>query len=862
VCLGATSTGDTLATQKPGLDKQRWELAVTIFENALEADTGAREAYIASSANGDAEIIAAVLGMLAADDTDERLLDQGLDELAHVAFDGWPGHEVAPGTSIGDFEIIEEIGHGGMGVVYAARDRKLGRIAALKLLPPHSRGDSAASDRLIEEAQAASRLDHPNVATIYQVGETTDGRRFIAMARYEGETLRQRLARGPIPPRDSFRIAKQIADGLAVAHAAGLVHRDVKPENIFITTRGIAKLLDFGIATAAGSSDGPVTRGTILYLSPEQILERGASPRSDVWSLGVALYEMLDGSAPFSGSNTQQILKSISEPSPVKPPAISRRIPALAISALTKALEKNPAARFADASEMAAHLDRAIAGWTRSRKLGIGLGAAAAVTAVTAITLWILTGHELRPGTIAEIPEIAVMPVVGAATDSESIHLATALGDEIAARVVGLKRVRLVSAPAPNDAARHPGLHLLRLGISHIGAQPSVDVTLARADNNESEFRTRREFDRARLREIGRDVVVGVLQAMGQPISDRERAAIGSSFPSSAAAYEEFLEANRLLAVRTPAAVESAVMHYRNASRLDTMFASALARQSYSYSLLVDWGWKPTKAFPGDALAEAERLANRATSLDSISADGWLAHAYTLVLRDPARMEGSLQAFQRAISLDPYNAEAFHQYGQTLMALGRYAEALAAYRRVLDLEPDRAMTLVPMAAIHERQHDLSEGLRLLDSAISAAPRVPYARATRALFRAESGDGRGAIADARFALELDPNFRVPALSALAKGQAALGDTAAAIRTVLEAEQEIANLSAPTYTEAFWVGLAETATGRYREAADLLTKTRPHGAILWFMFQSTDFDKLRTMPRVAEFLGSIDPRRPVQ
>jgi tetratricopeptide (TPR) repeat protein len=343
-------------------------------------------------------------------------------------------------------------------------------------------------------------------------------------------------------------------------------------------------------------------------------------------------------------------------------------------------------------------------------------------------------------------------------------------------------------------------------------------------------------------------------------VSERERAAIGSAFPSSAKAYEEFLQANRLLAVRTPASVESAVLHYRRASELDTAFASAMARQSYSYSLLYDWGWKPTKAFPGDALAESVRLANRAIELDSISADAWLAHAYTFVLRDPKRMAGSVEAFQRAISLDPYNAEAFHQYGQTLMALGRYAEALAAYRRVVDLEPDRAMTLVPMAAIHERQHATRVGLRLLDSAISASPRVPYARATRSLFRSQTGDAQGAIADAEFALSLDPNYPVPALSALAKALWLAGDTAQAVARVLEAERKLGNPDAPSYTESYWLSVAEVATGRNRQAVDLLRKTRPHGAYLWFLFQSSIFDDFRKISEVATIMDAMDPRRP--
>jgi serine/threonine-protein kinase len=230
-----------------------------------------------------------------------------------------------------------------MGIVYAARDRTLGRVAALKLLPASDAIDSAASERLIAEAQAASALDHPNVATIYQIGETHDGHRFIAMARYEGETLRDRLARGPLAAREAFDITRSVVSGLAAVHAAGLVHGDVKPENIFLTRQGLVKLLDFGIATLAGSPREAPTRGTVLYMSPELARRQPADARSDVWSLGVVLYEMLVGKPPYTGDTAAEILGQIADPSPVRLPPVIRKIPAAAIATIERALDKGSA---------------------------------------------------------------------------------------------------------------------------------------------------------------------------------------------------------------------------------------------------------------------------------------------------------------------------------------------------------------------------------------------------------------------------------------------------------------------------------------------------------------------------------------
>ena len=840
------------------LDAERWQRATDIFERALDVVPDARDQFIEDEAHGDADIVATVRGMLTADEHTGEIIDQGIDSLAPIAFGAEPPFKsLSAGDVIGDFEIISELGRGGMGVVYAARDRKLGRVAALKLLPAGSRSDLQARDRLVAEAKAASALDHPNVATIYQVGETSEGQQFIAMARYEGETLRERLSRGRIPPREAFSIARQIASGLAAAHSAGLVHLDVKPENIFLTRQGLAKLLDFGIATLVGAArEGPTTRGTVLYMSPEQVRRETVGTASDVWSLGVVLFEMLNGKTPFIGTTPQEILRQIADASPVRLPPQGNQIPADASLTLSRALEKDQAKRFMDASKLLSELDRVERTWMRPRTLRIAAVAAIIVAAVG----WSVVKSLPEAVDTRTVPTLAVLPVTGDSSDRESRELASGLRDEIAARVVGLGRMRLVHVAKDSTAQSSvKGLHVLRLAMDRGKNLPTISVSLERADTHRKIWGATRPLDREELREISRDLVIGILSAMGRPLNDQERSAIGTSFPSSSRAYEEYLRGNQLLAIRTPASVESAMVSFRQAAQLDSTFASAFARQSYAYTVLIDWGWKPSALFPGDPLQQGLALADRATRIDSTSADGWLARAYILVQKDPKRFAGAIEAFQHAIALDPYNAEAFHQYGQSLMALGRYTEALAAYRRVLDLEPSRAMTLVPMAAITKRLGRKLQALNYLDSAIVASPQIPYVRATRALLRAQLGDLKGARDDAETSLRIPSSYRIPQLGVLARVLWLEGDTAQALKRIREAEDALVTPLTPSPTDAFWLSIGEVTAGRVEQAKQLLRTVKPSGAVAWFMFQAEEFNEFRKEREVAASLASMDPRK---
>ena len=257
------------------------------------------------------------------------------------------------------YRIVERMGGGGMALVYRARDERLDRDVALKFIAPHLSADEAAKKRFLVEARAAASLEHPNVCTVHEIGETPDGQLYIVMSCYDGETLDKRIARGPLPADEALRIARDAARGLAKAHERGIVHRDVKPANIILTSDGVVKLLDFGIAklAAAGVTQTVGIIGTLAYMSPEQAFGESVDARTDIWSLGAVLHEMLTGSRPFRGPGEQAILYSIlaAELEPVT--ATRTDVPAGTDELLRRALAKKPNDRFADAAELLAALE-------------------------------------------------------------------------------------------------------------------------------------------------------------------------------------------------------------------------------------------------------------------------------------------------------------------------------------------------------------------------------------------------------------------------------------------------------------------------------------------------------------------------
>jgi len=336
-------------------DTPRWVAIEAVYGRAIELPPGERGAYLDEACANDAALRAEVESLLASGEPATELFDRLADVILSFPAETFEAR-FREGTKVGAYEIIAELGRGGMSVVYSARDPRLDRLVALKFLPPYLSGKLEASARFRAEAKAASATDHPNIGTVYEIAETPDGTPYLAIAFYEGETLKERLERGPLPPPEAAGIASQIAAGLTAAHRRGIVHRDIKPANLLLTKDGLVKILDFGVAQIVGS-EVQAAGGTIGYMSPEQIRGGPVDQRTDLWSLGVVLHEMLTGSRPFRGSDEAEVMRAILHDAPSHAGGTNGSMPGRLARIVLRLLEKDPARRYARAEELLPELD-------------------------------------------------------------------------------------------------------------------------------------------------------------------------------------------------------------------------------------------------------------------------------------------------------------------------------------------------------------------------------------------------------------------------------------------------------------------------------------------------------------------------
>ena len=453
------------------MNTTHWDELEALFEQALDLPAEKRAAFLDNACGEDTDQrkeLASLLRFYA----DASSYFVGLEGLmaptaqealqANKQLSEAPGMRNRTGTTVAHYEVLDRLGGGGMGVVYRARDTRLSRTVALKFLPPHLSVDNQARQRFIIEAKAASALDHPNLCTIHEIGENEQGELYIAMACYEGETLKEKIARGPLPPEEALDYVEQIAQGLTHAHAEGILHRDIKPANVMITgatparERGLVKILDFGLAKMADTqlTRTGTTMGTVAYMSPEQARSEAVDHRTDLWSLGVVLYEMLAGQRPFQGDHEQGVLYAVlnAEPLPLfeVDPALS---PAL-WTLVQRCLEKDPTRRYGTAAEFLADLEMLTQGKTpiRNRRLwparrpksniplgtftGVGILAALILILLLAFpAVRVLLEQVLGRDRLPEKVHLAVLPFEHVGPDATAQPLMDGLAGMLASRL-------------------------------------------------------------------------------------------------------------------------------------------------------------------------------------------------------------------------------------------------------------------------------------------------------------------------------------------------------------------------------------------------------------------------------------------
>jgi eukaryotic-like serine/threonine-protein kinase len=623
------------------------------------------------------------------------------------------GSIAAVGDTVSHYEIEERIG-GGMGIVYRARDTRLGRPVALKFLPPQLAADESARERLFAEARAASALDHPNIGIVHEIGEAEPHGLFIALAWYQGETLKDRLTRGPLPVPDVIALARQIGAALTAAHAAGIIHRDIKPSNIVCTDNGVARLVDFGIAKTAGTDltrEG-ATPGTVAYMSPEQTRGAAVDPRSDLWSLGVVIYEMLAGRRPFAGDTDGTVIYGIRNDEPAPIGELRPDAPAGLARIVETCLAKTPSERYANAGALLADLQALDedgstppgGGQTRYARRPEGHRRRRAAAIVLAAAVLALLGYLVRPGgdatSIAAAtdladdrrPAVAVLPFENRSGLEEDRYFTDGLNDEIRSRLARVASLRVTSRTSVMPYAGRP--RNVRAVGSELGVNAVLEGAVLRAGNRVRvlvelvDARTDaslwsdsydREIDVAGLVTIQREIAYSVAEALHAELTATDRARVAHNPTTSLEAYRHYMLGRHHWNLRSQEGMDSAFIHFQEALRLDPVFAAAHAAIADVHGL----GYGPAGA---DGLALAIPAARAALRIDPDLAEAHASLGNALMYYQ-WDWPGAERAFRRAIELDPGYATAHQWYGEFLAIQGRMDEALAAIRVAEWLDP-------------------------------------------------------------------------------------------------------------------------------------------------------------------------------
>jgi eukaryotic-like serine/threonine-protein kinase len=733
-----------------------------LLERALALAPRDRHAFVDEACGSDEGLRAELLSLLASHAAAPDYLDTLADRVLPAALLAY-SDPVLPGAVIGHYHILGRLGGGGMGLVYRARDLSLDRHVALKFLAPDLTSDPAAHARLQSEARAASALDHPNIAVVHEIGSLGgaagdpdgDGL-FIVMAYYAGQTLRELIAQGPLAIDQALGYAAQVAEGLASAHEAGIVHRDIKPANLLVTERGLIKILDFGVARIAGTDlTAEGTRlGTVAYMSPEQTRGRAVDQRTDLWSLGAVLYEMLSGVRPFTAAADEALVHCIRHDDVVPVRELRPEVAPEIEDVLRRCMAKDPAARYGSAEQLLADLRR--------------LGPA---------------GREAGTSNGPERAGIVVLPFVNLSPDADNEYFSDGLTEEVITSLCHLRALRVISrtsamrlkgsARAVREIARDLDVrYVLEGAVRKAGSTLRITVGLIDARRDGSLWTHRFDGTVTDIFQVQEQVAQAVAEALRLRLSEGETRALAARPIPDARAYESYLRARYEAWRFTPEGLERATRYMESALSLVGDNELLLSTLGHITAMHLEAGIAPDSA-PLERVAE---LADRVFALNPDSARGHWLKAFVAFQKgdllgamrsaelargrepdDPdtllllgyvyahaGRNDDARSVLEHAVRIDPLTPLTQCMPGFVAVMEGRFTDALDAYRQQYRMDPNSPFAAVTLGWVLAYARRIDEACELLEGAADRFPETPFAAWGRSLACALRGDRSGSL----------------------------------------------------------------------------------------------------------------------
>jgi len=708
---------------------------------------------------------------------------------------------LAVDEQVGGYKILGTAGVGGMGVVYKALDLKLNRTVALKFLPADLTLNAKDKERFLQEARTASALDHTNIGVIHGLEETSDGHTFIVMAYYEGLTLQERIRRGPMAPKDALDVMAQVARGLMEAHEHSIIHRDIKPSNIIITRQNVAKIVDFGLARVASNAATTLTAGpvgTLAYMSPEQVRNEPLDRRTDIWSMGVVLEEMLTGKHPFERGNMSAVLLAILE----QPPPVEGMDPLLA-AIVCRALAKDRTHRYADCREFLADIEackptfasapsassnrnlktssrdlkRALEHASSSRSLATPVERArrwlvelsAAVLLLAALSLLIPSlrqraGDLLSSKTAGTEKHIAVLPFDNIGNDASNEAISEGLMDSLTSKlsnlqegeqalwVVPASEVRRRKVNDPEAALREFGATLVVKGsVMRDNSGVHLTINLIRTKDVRQEGSLSLQDPAGDFAALQDQAVSGLARLMHVEVP--ATALRASEGPAAPAAYESYLKAlGYMQRYDKPGNLDQAIDALTGAVRTDSQFALGYAALGEAYRLK----YQLDKNLKWTELALAN--GNKATTLNDSLPTAYVTLGQ--VHSSLGQNDLALSEFQRALRLDSRNADALQGEAHSYDQAGRTADAEAAYKQAIALRPDYWDGYNSLGLFYDDHGKYDDAIAQLQHAIQLTPDNAQAYSNLGAAYLDSGDPKKApLAEAALkkSIELSPSY---------------------------------------------------------------------------------------------------------